>query len=47
MTGRPTIQIRQTGHTYGIFLDGKLVEGGFFSKESAVAASIIIAKEMK
>lgn len=31
-----TITVKRTGKTYGVFVDGVLWEGGFFTKEAAV-----------
>jgi hypothetical protein len=33
------ITIRKTGKTWSIFKDGKLVEGGFFSRAAAIAVA--------
>lgn len=32
----PVYEVRRTGKTWGVYVDGKLREGGFFSKQAAV-----------
>lgn len=33
------VEIRKTGKTWGIFVNGVLVEGGFFKKTAAIHAA--------
>jgi hypothetical protein len=33
------ITIKRTGRTWGIFKDGELIEGGFFTRDGALAVA--------
>jgi hypothetical protein len=39
------IQVRQTGATWGVFVDGELHEGGFFSRLAAQRCKSALEEE--
>lgn len=47
MVGRNTVQVKKVDGRWAILVNGQMVEGGFFSKDAAVQASVEYAKESK
>jgi len=38
-------QVKRTGRTWGVFVGGRLVEGGFFSRSAAVECAASVAED--
>lgn len=41
------ITVKREGRTWNIYVDGKLVEGGFFTRDAANIAASLIKFEME